>query len=527
MPRLLLLVVLAEAAVLVVLGALLLGPTPDTPLPEGIGASRPGESVTPAEAEPREAAPAASARRPADLGERRAAIAPWNPDDAVGVLVHGTVRDRDGEPIAGAYVHFLRAPARSYGSTAASGEYSLAGLAPGDWTASARAENHAPRETVVTLDERTFQRADFTLDPTWVVKVRIQTPAGEDLTKEWRRIMMSPHGPHVVATEEPLAGDLGLTENSSVISFGIGDWRSDQGELHLHGPPPAHAHLTMRHVVLASQRIAPEQRELTFTLEAKDLEARLGAVRLLVKDAASGEPLPDVNVSLNTAQGGGGGTKTGADGRVELRRVVPGLLALELRAKDREWVTTYVKVRPGETLDLGELTLGAGIKAGGRVLGPDGKPAPARVQWTDLRRRRFPQPMIDRRSALADAEGRFELWMVGRSVYSVSALDQRGNRASGLLDLTSGSAAPLELRLSQATAVELTADFPPTTSYTVTVMDRSGNVRNAAHVRNDRLGHAMRLLAGDYTFEIHDQDDRFVRRFPVTIAGAAMRVDVP
>jgi hypothetical protein len=230
-------------------------------------------------------------------------------------------------------------------------------------------------------------------------------------------------------------------------------------------------------LVLASQPLAAGQREITFTLDPKEADAKCGTVKLRLVDAATGAPIPGAIVALGVFH-----TASDAEGRVE-SPVLAGIHTMQVDERDHEWVWTRVKVQPGELLDLGDFPLSGVIAAKGRVLGVD----PIRhgmtiVSWTDLSRQRFPQAIGHNVREYCDANGNFQIKRLGRSRYLLTARDESGNLAQRLLDTTSGGSAPfLELQLQPATAVVL-VNSEPTGSFTVVAVDERQQTRNAVAV---------------------------------------------
>jgi hypothetical protein len=527
MQRRLLLLVLLESLVLALLIAHLLRPAPAAPSAaatdapaEARGAASAGSVATPA------GGSGAPAQRTGD--ERRVALPSAAPaSGAAGVLVHGTVRSDAGAAIAEASVTLQRGDVYASGGTTADGDYAVPGLAAGPWRLYARAAGFAPLELDITLDESAHQRRDLVLTPSYVVHVRLRAEGDQDFDAEWSRLTGHVTDPTVIATEAPLEGALGITEQGSALWAGVADWQSEQRELHLHRPPPVYAHLLMRHLVLASQPIARGQTEIEFTLDPQAIEARLARVRMRVVDAA-GAPIAGAGVSIQTAQGGGARGQSGADGLVDVARVMPGLSALQVHADGREQVWTHIKLGPGETLDLGDFSLSEPIEVRGHCRDAQGNPVRATLQWTDLERWRFPQPTVDRRHAICEPEKGFQLYGVGRSRYLLRAVsDDRQRIGWVLVDTTQGPLPDVEVRLQPAVRVELQPRFPPTQSHVVSARDAGGSLCASALVHSGRRAQGIWLIAGAYTIEIHDQDDRLVRTSRIVVGDAPLTLEVP
>ncbi|MEQ1630980.1 MAG: hypothetical protein ABL997_01310, partial [Planctomycetota bacterium] len=378
----------------------------------------------------------------------------------------------------------------------------------------------------------------------YVVRVKVLGADGKSIMEElskasWQGV------PYVVATEAPLAGELPPTEHTRLMRFGLGEWfglfgtsrQADPelreqgycGELRMNRPPPAFASLLLRTTLLQSQRIEPGQKELVFTIEVNDVLAKLGTVKMRLLDGVTGEPIVGAMARLSTAQGGGSSGKTGDDGRAVIERALPGMGSLEMHTTDREALFRYVRVPAGGTVDLGDITMTAMVKVTGVVVDASGKPANgASVQWTELDCRTFPQPLISRRSASADADGKFELWGCGRHRYVVFGVLRGGGFGHATVDASGGAPAPITIAISTPTKVALRANFDETAGYMVTALAGDRSPVAVATLASGYRPDAMSLPLGTYTIEIHDMiTDRLVRSFALQVGSVPLSIDVP
>ncbi|HEX5051279.1 MAG TPA: carboxypeptidase-like regulatory domain-containing protein [Planctomycetota bacterium] len=535
------LLVLAEFLVLVLLTVLLLS---------GTTAAAGGVSPPPATAPPEPAAAeVAPGPAPGAAPVEREAAAPAVPElaagDALGILVTGNIRSTDGTPVDGASVYYRRDREYHSGDAAAPGVYAVAGLQPGEWQLTCRAEGFGNHEASCTLDARAFQQIDIELTPSYVVRVKVQGADGKSIMGDLAKQAMFGM-PYVVATETPLAGDLPITEQTRLLRFGLGEWvgfyemgqNADAklreqgwcGELRLGRAPPVAASLLLRSSLLRSQRIEPGQKELVFTLELDDVLAKFGTVKLRLLDGVTGAPIAGAGVRVSTAQGGGSFGKTGEDGRTVIERVLPGLGCLELmQSKEHESLWRYVRVPSGGVADLGDVTLSAMVKITGVVVDADGKPANgAEVQWTELDCRTFPQPLVSRRSASAEADGKFELWGCGRHRYVVSSRPRAGGFGWATVDASGGAPPPVTITLATPSKVTLHATFDLTAGYVVTALAADRSPVAVATLGSEYRPESMSLPPGAYTIEIHDmQTDRLVRSFALQVGSEPLTIDVP
>jgi hypothetical protein len=281
----------------------------------------------------------------------------------------------------------------------------------------------------------------------------------------------------------------------------------------------------MRNVRLDQQRVEPGQTELTFVVDVAKTRAMLGRVTVRVVDDETGEPLAGARVNLNTSSSGGGGRPTAADGTITFEHALPGLLFLEVAAKDREDVRSTIRVQPGETLDVGELRVGKPVPLTGCVLDADGKPAVAGVSWTELKWRSVPRQFVHNRSARCDSEGKFVLQRAGRGRIAITARAADGRIAVAVVD--NPSAAPVELRLGPAATLVVLRSPDPTQAYTLTLFDARRQPIDAWLVESRTPRMTYSLPPGDYSFEAHDDGDRLVHSGSVSLGAGPATISLP
>jgi hypothetical protein len=545
--RPLVLLVVAEFVVLVWLGAQRLSAAPLlaplSPPPLGDSASIAG--TTPLAGRTNTNEDAAHAAPDAPRSAAAAAAPRVSANDPIGIVVTVAVRNAaDGSPVEGGSVSIGRDRDFRSGNGAAPGTFAIAGLQPGEWRLNVRAERFTPHEAPLVLDDRAFQSVAVELQPTVTLRVKLLDASGKPVAEQLEQ--QTTWGvPYVVATETPLAGDLPPTTQSRLSRFGIGEWRSYgslgsghqpqamaegyAGELRLHRAPPAFASLLLRTTLLQSQPIAPGQQELVFTVEPKDVLARHGTVRMRLLDGA-GAPIVGARPNVRTAQGGGSFGKSGTDGVVLIENVVPGLGMLELHGgAEREQLYLHVRVTPGGVTDLGDLTIGAAEKIRVAVLDAAGKPAvDASVQWTELDRRQATHPLVNNRSARAEADGTFQLWGAGRRRYAVVARTEQGALGHALVDARNGAPPPCTITLGTPATVALRANVPPAAGYVVCALDAQRTPVAVATIATEYRPRSITLPRGAYTIEIHDLlTERLVRSFALDVAGEPLTIDVP
>lgn len=463
---------------------------------------------------------------------RAEATAKWRDGDPVGILLTGTLRLRDGQP-APAWMNASLAKTTRNANAAADGRYALVGLQPGEWTVRLGGTGVVEQTATVALGDDAVQHHDFVLDPAFPVRVRIVTADGGDASRALGKALPEFAEFTVAGQREPFPERLAPTDYGRVF-VGDAKWENQRnsgdgvaGTLHF-AALPAHAALLQRHLVLAQKVVSPGQTELEFVVDIAALAQRAGSATVRVLDADTGAAVTGARVSLLTSNRGGGGRVVDAEGRAALEGLPPGLLRCQITAKGHESMYTTVRVGEGQRLDLGDVRLGPSVPLAGTVLDADGKPAAtAELAWTELKWRTSPIAFGSNRGARADAEGKFSLFGTGRGAIAVSARDPDGNVAVGVFDNPPGS--PIVLRLvkpDEFGKCTVTRPADPARAFTVTLFD--GRRRPiAAREVEPRFGKiTIALPAGEYPFEVHDEQDRLVQSGTLTFGAAPCTLEI-
>lgn len=475
------------------------------PVPEQPAAGRAGTLPVPS--------PAAERTADAASVQREHVAAKWRADDPVGVLLMGTLRTVGGMP-ADATLSLVRDQVRKGASAAADGGYAVAGLSPGEWQVTVRGDAFVQVETTLQLGDAAVQQRDFVLEPSFPVRVVIVTPDGADGTRALRMALSGWSDFHVAGQREPFPERLAPTDYGAVF---VGDarWSSEMnprdgaaGTLCL-ASLPAHVALLQRHLVLQQQLVRPGQDEVKFVVDVDALRALAASASVRVLDASTGEPLAKARVALHTSNRGGMGNTVDADGRAVVEGLSPGFLQCTIAAPEHETFFHTVRVAPGERLELGDVRLGPAEPLAGTVLGPDGKPAGASLRWTELKWRTSPAAFSHNRSAGTEADGSFKLWGTGRGTIAVQARGSDGLVAAGVFD--NPPAEPVVLQLARPSVCTVTRPPDPTRAFTLTLFDARGRAI-AGHALEPRATKTtVSLPAGEYTFEVHDEQGRLVQ----------------
>jgi hypothetical protein len=455
----------------------------------------------------------------------------WRSDDPIGVMLTGTARWSDGAVIADPAIWLQLAGKTRSASCAADGSFVAIGLTPGEWSATIRTEGAESKQTV-TVGEDAEQRHDFVIERTFPIRVFGVTPDGKDLTKAAWEAKLALGQLQVVGQRDALPERLAPTDYG-VAYAGDAKWHGEMnskdgflGTLHLVAPPPAHAALLLRHVVLQQQRIEPGQSELKFVVDVDAVKALVASVSLRVVDDATSAPLAGIRVGLSTSSAGGvGGPLTDADGRITLTTTAPGLLFLTMDAKDRESHWSTIRVEPGAKVDLGDIRLGTPQPLKGRLVGIDGNSGRVDVRWTELKWRHQPFAFASNRRTKVEASGEFTLWGTGRGPIAVQAFTRDGMVAMGVFD--NPPAAPVELRLVRGVKCQVVRKLDPTKAYTVTFFDAENRPIQASKVGTQAYEQAILMPPGTWRFEMHDETERLVKSGTLEFGAEPVTLEIP
>lgn len=501
-------------------------PHPEAPPTHDAAHPRPAPALTAPGPTPAPTSPAA-ASDPAPV-PRDEVAAKWNPADPIGVLLTGAVRHRDGRP-ADATIRAARDKKTVGAVVEAGGCYAMLGLAPGEWTITLGGTGVVETSSTLVVTDEAVQRADFVVDAAFPVRVLIVTPAGTDATMALRTAMPGFGDFSVAGQRDRFPDQLAPTDYGRVF-VGDAKWSSEMnpkdgfaGTLHL-AALPAHVALLQRHLVLEQQVVQPDQKEVKFTVDVEALQKLAASAIVRVLDAGTGEPLAKARVSLDTSNRGGRGQPVDAEGRAVLAGLSPGLLRCQIDAPEYETMYTTVRLDSGQRLDLGDVRLGPMVKLTGTVLDADGKPATASLTWAELKWRLTPAAFATNRSARTEADGTFTLWGTGRGTIAIAAADQAGNVARGVFD--NPPATPIVLRLAKPCELQVTRPNDPTRAFTVTLFDAARRAIAGFPVEPRRTGTPLRMPAGDYTFEVHDEQFRLVQSGSLTFGATPCSLEI-
>jgi len=302
-------------------------------------------------------------------------------DGLEGTLLHGEVRDRLGAVLKDASLSLYRGDAtKPLGSMSLrkSAVFAWPGLHPDSYRLSVRSAGMRTLEHRFAVPAgHADLRLDLAIEPSWLLKVDLRTPDGRPFAEAQRELQKERpklawfRGPvTVVASWNALPATLPASDLSQT-PFTVGRWQGGRepfsGSMKL---PARYAGVidipetrsvvvgaVVGNVVLQQVPVEPGQAEVVIGLDPQQLLAQLSTVRLQVVDGTTRAPIATAKVGLNDSQSYGQPTAVDAEGRIEVRDLLPGVLHLTVIAEGRTVPSLSVEIPAGATIDLGQVAV--------------------------------------------------------------------------------------------------------------------------------------------------------------------------
>lgn len=468
-------------------------------------------------------------------------------DEAVGILLFGSLADSDGNPIEveSGSMAFLRADGtRIRHRVRNATTYSVTGLSAGHWTIQLNWDGFRPlsREIDLRTDEP-VRREDLVLESAVILLVEAITPDGmplmdglrDELGAESWDVRIS-----AIATAQPLVGDLPEISHRAYSRYGIGRFDDPMespwpaatalpggmlGRLELDDPLPAYVSLLLRHVVIASQRIEPGTEEVVFVVPLADVLGLFGEVRIQIVDADTRDPITDGMATLTDSQSMGGGDRPDDEGRFEWTMQRPGLLELEIRATGYEYWVSEVSVPPGGVADLGTVSLYAATNIHGRVIDADGNPQFVGLQAYPAHRFNETRSILSRGSFQSAADGTFSIGPVGRRKYELLIGGQVWAALPVFVDTYAGDVQNVVITVSPATMLYVKPTWPADRRFRLRVVAADGLVISDSPSWDSARPWWRRLVRGDYVVELID-GTTVIATVPVTVGKERVNIEI-
>lgn len=466
--------------------------------------------------------------------------------------IHGTVLNPAREPIRGTWwsaVSILDEDGvRTVTESDADGSYSFSPLALGSYWVSAGAEGYRGQAMEIALTPETpVVQADFILQESVMLKIRLVTPAGGDVFQALREAQAPQAASHLVpvATADHPGPHFREVFGSLNNHFGVGNFwnygprvaalpRGYMGILVLEGDLPAWVSLVHYHHVLASQRIEPGQEEVVFVVSPDALVAGLATVQVQVLDAASGLPIPGAKVSLEGHGGYERETSPDADGIAIMKERMPGRFELLVRADGYEKYRMPVEAASGALTDLGVVALNAEVTLRGFVFDGEGLPLAAEFTMGQVDSADRSIRWLRAGTFKSAADGSYEMRGLGRHEYVIRSNNQAALNAkdapgvvwvSGLIpcDLRTGSLSAFDIRMRPASALVLQVADGLADGLKFRVLDAEG--RESLSSRFYGPGPRKLLMpAGRYRVLLLDPSDQVLAEQATTLGAGTARL---
>lgn len=368
------------------------------------------------------------------------------------------------------------------------GAYSFSSLAFGTYWLSAGAEGYRGQSVEIELTPETpVVEADFTLQDSVMLRVRLVTPEGLDVYEALRALEAPQSARYLVpvATSENPGARFTEVLGSLNNHFGVGHfWNYGprvgslppgyMGLLVLDGYLPVWVSLVHYHRVLESQQVLPGQEEVVFVVSPEELIAGLATVRVQVVEAESGLPIPSAKVSLEGHGGFDRAAATDAEGVAILPDRMPGAFELFVRADGFETHRQPFDAASGSVTDLGVVRLEAERTVEGIVFDGEGRPVASELTLGIVNAADGSIRWLRNGEFKSKADGTYRLQGLGRHEYVIRS----SSRAIGNADDLAGNAwiagvVPFDTRSGSLSAFDL--HLRPATRLVLQVADGRGD----------------------------------------------------
>ncbi|MEW6745469.1 MAG: sigma-70 family RNA polymerase sigma factor [Planctomycetota bacterium] len=462
---------------------------------------------------------------------------------AGGVLLYGAILDTEGEPLRDVDVTLGRVSDDTDAIRASDlkGTYAIAGLEPGVWKVQANRTGYDEFEGGIVLEPSTAQRRyDIVLAPSALLNVRLVTPSGgpfEEIKIPGLRWPLS-RLTAVVATKDAPGETLPMNARPSHLYFGVGRYHSRadmrggrgaaridiptgySGVLELSEPLPLYVSVAFKHVILDTRLVTRLDQDLTLVVDPEVIDKSRVSLELRLVDAESGAPIEMADVQVSDSVSVGGGSKTGADGRVRIDNIEPGIMEFRIERSDYEVIHQEIWLEAGVECDLGEVALFRATAINGILVDPDGNPVTGGVGFRNLDRLIMPQLLNMGGSYSTEETGEFHIRGAGRGRHLLFARWGGDEWAVNptLVDTAGGPVDGVKVELRRGTKVSVRPAVTPERIYLVSIQDSAGIPVWTCRVWGGGAT-AVFLLPGNYTVTVWDE------RTPVKVTPFKVRTE--
>ncbi|MEZ5979019.1 MAG: hypothetical protein R3F34_12455 [Planctomycetota bacterium] len=304
------------------------------------------------------------------------------------MLLHGALSQAGGGVPPESFVAWSTRDGRNdICLVAADGAWTAGELEPGTYDLVARSSFAFARTVEVELVSGEGEhRVDLELDPMQRIRVHVADSDGAPTMPQVRELLGNRRGRwcsvHVVATREQPTGALLDLLPSVQEYYALGSFQPSgktapdddvYGVLTVRRPEAVWISLVVAQQVAASQYVAREAEDVHFRLDVEDLLALRGGLRAEAVDARDGSPVAATfEFAPRLGRNDSRTETTGADGRLEVEELFPGVRELSVRADGYAEVRRTVTIPRGAVLELGRVELERPVEITGVTVDREG-----------------------------------------------------------------------------------------------------------------------------------------------------------
>jgi RNA polymerase sigma-70 factor (ECF subfamily) len=327
---------------------------------------------------------------------------------AAEILVHGSITNSHGERVKQGRVEVADEwGARRGADVTDAGTYSISGLGRGAWVLRTHCLGYCDARRDLDLPgDRESVQVDFQLETALAIGVRFVTTEGRrakwPFGQEPPWILGMDGAFAAIATREPPASLTPVGELKFEGDFTRAGPPTPGvhvqvpagcvGVVELRTPPPAFVSAVLNGVVIATQPVDANTREVTFVIEKEELLARMGTLSFqLVKE--DGAPIEQAGIALLSTSASSLANPIQSplpQGVCNRQGLPPGVFQLQIRVPGYEHQNRLVAIDSGRATDLGRIVLRDGAVLGVELVDEEGRPAPVPVEWVRASEREHP-----------------------------------------------------------------------------------------------------------------------------------------
>lgn len=410
----------------------------------------------------------------------------------------------------------------------ADGAYSFEGLSTGRHWLFAQATSGGKARTTVDLNAASAERRlDIQLTPELDILVSVVDSAGNPIPKL----------PLIaVATLEAPGEWLDEISGSSNNRFGFGDWKAEAhteefdvpeviGRIRLVMPPPLFVSLLQQQRVVATQRVAAEQRSVRFVLDPANSLLGKSTLRFRLIDAESRAPLPEIHFRLLSSTYWG---MTGLDGSFS-GTAWPGWTSLRIFSAKYGSPELSRRVEAGVDTDFGDIPLSSACSISGQVVDGGGTGKPGIVFYADAASLLRSAPGSPSIAVGVAKDGSFRIDGLSRNRYRLRFVPEETYAFGSSVvevDLQAGSVENVKIKVERGTPLVVSATDERWPLVHFDVIDAKGVTMFTSQLFGPEP-QKIPLAPGQYEMEVRIRGVVEGERRKITIADDPVELSLP